>query len=173
MVAIEDSPTNKRGRDRARPSRKTPAHPPVQHRLNRATIIYLTVCTQGRKPILCRSEVHQLILRVWVAADAWLIGRYVLMPDHIHLFCSPVSRDGHSLKGWLQFWKSRASSAWPWPEEQPIWQRDGWDTQLRDGESYQNKWDYVRQNPVRKGLVVDADSWPFQGEIHDLEWREV
>ena len=36
---------------------------------------------------------------------------------------------------------------------------------LRGGERYSQKWDYVRQNPVRAGLVHDANDWPFQGEI--------
>ncbi|OGV42972.1 MAG: hypothetical protein A2X46_00005 [Lentisphaerae bacterium GWF2_57_35] len=26
---------------------------------------------------------------MWKAADAWWVGYYLLMPDHIHLVCSP------------------------------------------------------------------------------------
>ena len=29
---------------------------------------------------------------------------------------------------------------------------------------------YVRQNPVRHGLVNDPEDWPFQGELHLLDW---
>ena len=36
---------------------------------------------------------------------------------------------------------------------------------LRGGESYAQKWDYVRANPVRAGLVSEAESWPYAGEI--------
>jgi hypothetical protein len=43
---------------------------------------------------------------------------------------------------------------------------------LRSGESYSQKWDYVRENPVRGGLVERAEDWPFAGEIHDLEYRK-
>ena len=39
------------------------------------------------------------------------------------------------------------------PNDRPIWQRHFWDTQLRRGESYDQKWDYVMQNPVRAGLA--------------------
>lgn len=53
----------------------------------------------------------------------------------------------------------------------PLWQRQCWDTQLRTGESYDAKWDYVRNNPVRKGLVASPDDWPFQGELNVLSWR--
>jgi len=27
------------------------------------------------------------------------------------------------------------------------------------------KWDYVRENPVRAGLVSKAEEWKYQGEI--------
>ena len=37
-------------------------------------------------------------------------------------------------------------------------------------ESYTQKWHYVRENPVRKGLVKDADEWPFQGMLNVLPW---
>jgi putative transposase len=36
---------------------------------------------------------------------------------------------------------------------------------LRNDESYSQKWEYVRENPVRAGLVVRADEWPYQGEL--------
>ena len=49
-----------------------------------------------------------------------------------------------------------------------IWQSEFFDHVLRSSESYSQKWDYVRENPVRAGLVTDADAWPYQGVIEDL-----
>ena len=46
-----------------------------------------------------------------------------------------------------------------------VWQRGFFDHVIRHSESYAAKWNYVRDNPVRAGLVSDADDWPFQGEI--------
>ena len=43
-----------------------------------------------------------------------------------------------------------------------IWQRGLFDHVLRNDES--QKWNYVRDNPVRAGLVTNADDWP-SGEI--------
>jgi hypothetical protein len=40
---------------------------------------------------------------------------------------------------------------------------------IRHSESYAEKWEYVRQNPVRARLVKDPDEWPWQGEIVRLE----
>ncbi len=36
---------------------------------------------------------------------------------------------------------------------------------LRNDESYAQKWEYVRQNSVRAGLVESPEDWPYQGEI--------
>jgi REP-associated tyrosine transposase len=41
-------------------------------------------------------------------------------------------------------------------------------TSLRAGESYSEKWNYVRDNPVRAGLVSNADEWKYAGEIEKL-----
>jgi len=45
------------------------------------------------------------------------------------------------------------------------WQPGFFDHILRSDESYTEKWNYVRDNPVRAGLVEIADDWPYQGEI--------
>jgi REP element-mobilizing transposase RayT len=37
------------------------------------------------------------------------------------------------------------------------WQSDFWDRTLRSDESYAEKWEYVRLNPVRHGLASSAD----------------
>jgi len=39
---------------------------------------------------------------------------------------------------------------------------------IRSTESYVQKWDYVRENPVRAGLVSRREDWPFQGEIVEI-----
>jgi hypothetical protein len=56
-----------------------------------------------------------------------------------------------------------------WPDT--LWQNDCWDTQLRHGESYTAKWEYVRNNPVRAGLCTSTEAWPFQSEVSPLMWH--
>ncbi len=51
----------------------------------------------------------------------------------------------------------------------PIWQRGFFDHVLRSNESYSQKWNYVRENPVRAGLVENADDWPYAGEIIPID----
>ena len=54
----------------------------------------------------------------------------------------------------------------------PRWQKGFFDHILRSEESYSVKWNYVRDNPVRAGLVKEWSRWPFLGGIFDLEFRE-
>jgi putative transposase len=49
-----------------------------------------------------------------------------------------------------------------------VWQEEFFDHVLRSSESYSQKWDYVKENPVRAGLVKRSDDWRFQGEIESL-----
>ena len=49
-----------------------------------------------------------------------------------------------------------------------IWQEEFFDHVLRSSESYSQKWDYVKENPVRAGLVRSSDEWPWQGEMESL-----
>ena len=149
----------------ARAGRKHPVHWAPIERGNRTVVIFVTVCTAKRKLILANDEAAAVIVSAWQAADHWLVGRYIILPDHIHLFCAPGRPDALPIQKWIAFWKSKASNLWPCPEDQPIWQMDCWETQLRAGESYDAKWEYVRQNAARHGLVAAGDEWPYQGEL--------
>jgi putative transposase len=102
-------------------------------------------------------------------ASTWLVGRYVILPDHVHLFCAPNGIDAPSLERWMRYWKSLVTKNLN-AESETIWQRHHWDRQLRRGESYGEKWEYVCNNPVRHGLVERAIDWPFQGELNELRW---
>ena len=156
----------------ALPERKYPARRMLDESGNRSNLVFVTVCTNRRKTILDKPDVHELLKAMWCAGSHWLVGRYILMPDHLHLFCAPAMAAPGNVRDWVAFWKSRAAAHWPRAGEQPVWQREAWDRQVRRGESYRVKWDYVRNNPVRAGLVARADDWPFQGELSHLVWHE-
>jgi putative transposase len=153
-------------------NRKRPAHMPLRDSGNLAQIVFLTVCAQDRKPIFAKPEVHTLIVSSWQRAKRWSVGRYVIMPDHIHLFCSPATFPAEPIRTWVKYWKTLVSTVWPYPEDQPIWQQDCWDTQLRRGDRYSEKWEYVRNNPIRAGLSTTPAQWPYQGQLNILMWHD-
>ncbi len=154
------------------PRRHQPAHFTPVEKSNRTTIIFLTICVARRRPLLARPEISRLLVETLRESTHWLVGRYVILPDHLHLFCAPGVFPPRPLKAWIGYWQNMTTRHWPHPEEKPIWQKDYWDRQLRRGDSYGEKWHYVANNPVRHGLVADASAWPYQGEINVLQWHE-
>jgi len=155
------------------PDRKRPAHFPTVEAGSRSIIIFLTICTKRRRPLLANDRAVNLLLEAWqTAANFWIIGRYVILPDHLHLFCAPNTFPPQPLKNWISFWKNLVTRAWPIRDEIPIWQSEYWDRQLRRGESYAEKWDYVGNNPVRHGYVRRARDWPYRGELNVLQWHD-
>jgi putative transposase len=126
-------------------------------------LYFVTFNTHKRRKLLANSRVHDALIHF--AQEGQLcgigLGRYVIMPDHVHLFV----RGGldFSLRQSVRVLKrvlSKAISSAP-----PHWQQGFFDRLVRHSESYAEKWEYVRQNPVRAGLAPHPDEWPWQGEI--------
>jgi len=153
---------------RLRPVRKKPVHLPNIERYNEPIILFVTVCTKNRKPHLASERVHHILRKVWSESVQYHVGRYVIIPDHVHLFCSPAVDLPESVQEWVAYWRRLTSRELK--DFCPIWQRDCWDTQLRRFRSYDEKWAYVVRNPVRKGLVSKPEEWPYQGCLNDLHW---
>jgi REP element-mobilizing transposase RayT len=139
---------------------------------SRSVIIFLTVCTRHRQTVLANAMAQELMVTAWRQAGFWAVGRYVVMPDHLHLFCAPNREPEHPLRQWMSYWQNLVTRRWPDRTQCPLWQRDYWDRQVRRGESYGEKWEYVRNNPVRQRLVSRAEDWPYQGELNVLEWHD-
>jgi REP element-mobilizing transposase RayT len=80
------------------------------------------------------------------------------MPEHVHLLLTPL-RNGTGDVYWLDdilkgikgasardVNRIRESSG-------PVWEEESFDHVIRSDEILQEKIDYIRQNPVRRGLV--------------------
>jgi REP element-mobilizing transposase RayT len=98
------------------------------------------------------------------------VGRYVILPEHLHFFVA--TPEHYRLGKWIGTLErclgkviDRGDS------EDPIWQRGFFDHLLRSEESYSQKWDYVRENPVRAGLVQHFSDWPYCGEIVTIRYH--
>ena len=133
-------------------------------------IYFVTACTQGRRPLLAQEVVHEALVAYFMkgAERGVAVGRYILMPDHLHLFVA-FAPQAPKLSEWVKGLKravvivlNQSGIAGP------FWQRGFFDHVLRSAESYGQKWSYVQENPVRAGLATRASDWPFQGEIYPL-----
>jgi len=180
------------------PQRHNPS-PGVHIHLGQSNIVLLTVTTDQRNPWLANTTAQRLLYETWSEAKAWLVGDYLLMPDHLHCFCAPHDLR-FTIETWISYWKrefalkrKRLVSSLAPPETGlvgraspravavgraspraalPEWkfQSRGWHHRLRDGESYSEKWFYVQENPVRKNFCKSIEDWPFKGRVFDLIW---
>ena len=135
-------------------------------------IYFVTACTANRRQLLHNHTTHDAFRGFAASAvdyGAW-VGRYVLMPDHCHLFVA-LDDERLSLSQWMKSMKGVLSAQWRSAGiVPPYWQKGFFDHVLRSEESYSEKWNYVCENPVRAGLVTRATDWPFAGEVNDLDF---
>ena len=135
-------------------------------------IFFVTTCVFDRKPVLASSELHQAFVEFAHRGEEHgaYVGSYVIMPDHLHLFVALA--DDQLLGDWVKSLKNSLSKALRIAGiSAPHWQKGFFDHVLRSDESYSQKWEYVRDNPVRAGLVKSWEEWPHRGEIWRLEYR--
>jgi REP element-mobilizing transposase RayT len=135
-------------------------------------ILFITTYTNGRRKILASAETAPILVEEWHHAyerHGWHIGRYVVMPEHVHFFCAP-GNDAKNLSQFMKCWKEWTSKRIKrtCDLDGVVWHAEFFDHLLRSHESYAQKWDYVLQNPVRAGLVQNINEWPWQGEVEPL-----
>ena len=129
-------------------------------------LYFVTCCTWNKSKILSSNSVHTTFREYALKNQerGIVVGRYVIMPDHIHMFIR-----GHkefSLSVYIRLMKQYITKCLGCGTgADPVWQPGFFDHILRNTESYFEKWNYVRHNPVRAGLVAEPDLWPFQGEM--------
>ena len=144
-------------------------------------LYFITTCTEKRRKVLAQDAVVDILLDEWRSGSkrqGWLLGRYVVMPDHVHFFCAPEI-EAKSLSDFVGGWKRytsrrinallRSGTASPatiaHPGARAFWQAEFFDHVIRSDESYDEKWEYVCHNPVRAGLVSSPNDWRFAGEL--------
>jgi len=146
-----------------------------------APVYFITFNTHTRTSLLAKPEVHEAFIEYCRRAANFRVGvgRYVLMPDHVHLFVSFGVGCTTTLSAWIKGLKRDLDcvllSVGCEPVKRPgqklssFWQPGFHDHLLRSDESYAAKWDCVFQNPVRAGLVTRAEEWPYACEIMRID----
>ena len=134
---------------------------------------FVTFNTSKRARLLTCPEIHHAFgvfcCRAHHQHDV-AVGRYVIMPDHLHLFVA-FPPTGITLSQWMQALRSvLGKELLRLGFQKPHWQEGFFDHVLRSAESYAEKWEYVRMNPVRAGLCGKSEDWPYQGEIVSIQY---
>jgi len=86
------------------------------------------------------------------------------MPDNVHLLLTPLSNSGgvpYSLVEILQGIKGASAHSVNRMLQRsgPVWQEESFDHVLRSNESFKEKLEYIRRNPVRRGLVTRPEEY--------------
>lgn len=93
----------------------------------------------------------------------------VVMPDHVHLLVQPrrafeLSRVMKGLKGVsARLVNDRRGS------NGTLWQDESWDRIVRDQAEFDEKLEYMLNNPVKQGLVEDP--WTYDAWYYNAEWE--
>ena len=131
----------------------------------KAPIYFFTACVAARRPLLAAAEPSLILREVWQKSavfDGWFVGRYVIMPDHVHsLLVFPTAADMSRVVGdWKRFTARKLGV---------LWQTNYFDHRVRDHHKLQEAAVYIRRNPVAKGLCVRAEDWPWVWPVQASE----
>ena len=122
-----------------------PRRPPGLDLLqDRRPFYFITFNTARRRPILANEAVLRALQDFGArgyAEHGAAVGRFVLMPDHAHLFVV-LPETGITLARWMRGLKRVLGDVLEHRgETPPFWQEGFFDHVLRSGESYSAKWD--------------------------------
>jgi putative transposase len=146
--------------------KSTPDELPIRSRLPHvppawvkpSALFFVTICCVPRgKNQLCHESVANVIFESVEFRQHrldWHVTLIVLMPDHLHMLVAFPR--GSEMRKIVTDWKSLLAR-----KTRIVWQRDFFDHRIRDGENWEQKADYIRQNPVRGGLVEKAEDWKY------------
>ena len=128
--------------------------------------IFVTFRKLNREPFAANAQ--EIILQHCLHDDGkrYILHAAVVMPNHVHLLMTPLRDEQgwpHALPAILKLIKgvSARSVNKLLGSSGPVWQDESLDHVLRSDESFAEKLEYVRQNPVRAGLVTRAEEYPW------------
>jgi putative transposase len=127
-----------------------------KHRTGPGGTYFLTTNTWQRRALFRKPERADIVERkVFQHREKgeYLVHRYVIMPDHLHVILTPggsttLERAAQLIKGGSSYDLGRAFQT-----HLPIWQPGFTQHLIRDGADYESHVRYIDANPVKKGLA--------------------
>jgi len=128
--------------------------------------IFVTFCKLTKTPfpppardIVLRHCLHHNTVKLQAHA-------LVVMPEHVHLLMTVLrDQDGwpfelHKILKAIKGASARSVNK-TLGVEGPVWQDESFDHVVRSWESMRDNVEYMRQNPVRRGLVETPEDYPW------------
>lgn len=123
-----------------------------------------------------RNETADLLLSTMFRkrdAGEFQVHEFVIMPNHIHLLLSVA--DDHSVGRAIQLIKGGFSHAMGQAglRLNAVWQPSYYEHRVRNAGEYERIRNYIRENPVRRGLASQSADYPYSSASKELELDEV
>jgi REP element-mobilizing transposase RayT len=139
----------------AEPPRLTSIYLPWE----KSIVYFVTMCVRDRREVLANAVVFDAIQSTLPAIRSWNLIAGVVMPDHAHFVVTPRDDRDISVGDFSNAFKRVLRKHIG--EQNWEWQRGCFDRLLRSDESLDEKWAYMRENPVRAGLIPRWQEWPY------------
>jgi len=141
---------------RALPSRKPLDHRGLLWVDVSDTIYFITIAAaeRGGTMLIDNADTIMNAARFYQDKAKWFLYLFLIMPDHIHMLVRvpPTSQ----LSDVIGHWKSYLAI-----QKGIRFQVNFFDTRIRDAAHYAEKWNYICQNPVARGLVEAPREWKY------------
>ena len=129
------------------------------------TFYSLTWNCDYRQPFFTQADRVNLVLAQFLRASAETdiaIDAYNFMPDHVHQLVHGLTLTADA-KDYILRAKQYSGFYFKKEYRQKLWQRYGYDHILRRDDEPRLTLRYILENPVRKGLVVRPEDYPYTG----------
>jgi REP element-mobilizing transposase RayT len=134
-------------------------------------VFFITInCkTRGTNPLTTGDMPKRVFESVSFMRDRgmWFPELVLLMPDHLHALISFTWESSQGMNRVIANWKRYVATQFG-----ITWQRDYFDHRIRSGQDHQSTWFYIRENPVRAGLVESYEQWPHVWLPNGIGWPQ-
>jgi len=115
--------------------------------------------------LLRDASAAKIILEELDALDDWQVAapHYSVMPNHLHALLVPATGCEYSLHEIMKRLKGRSALRMrrSMGGVGPVWQREWFDRWMRNDHEWERTVDYIRNNPVKAGLVAKWQDHPW------------
>ena len=146
------------------PAQKDWPHAPV-HRLSENAVYMVTTGTLYKKHLFNsdakRDRLERMLLSM-AKQHGWQLEAWAVLANHYH-FVARGNPDSRNLGDFLQIFHYDSAKEVNATDHTPgrnVW-HNYWDTRLTHQHSYLARLNYVHQNPVKHGLAIVANQYPW------------
>src|SRR3990170_2339764 len=134
----------------------------TQHRLKPGGTYFITIDSWAARQLF-KGEVAEILTDQLVQCrnrGCFLLHEFCVMPNHLHVLLTPSGRT--SLEKCVQMIKGGASHRIGKVRRfHTLWQDGYHDWRCRNEKDFQSYAKYIRENPVKAGLVNKPEEWPY------------